>query len=64
MGVMLLFSPLEQFDSIYIFPIELLFSKLYLLSFNSTLFPLIIANAILLLYVYFYNLEQSLVPTF
>lgn len=61
-----MFSPLEQFDAIYLIPIYFLpfFYSVLDLSFNSTLLPLAIVNLLLILFIYLYKYEFTLVPNF
>jgi len=58
---MLIYSPLEQFDTINILP---LFIGALDISFATILLPLLIVDGLLLLIVIFYKKETKLVPDF
>jgi hypothetical protein len=58
---MTFFSPLEQFDTVNLFPITLACLDV---SFNSVLLPLLLADVFLVLIIVFYKTSFKLVPDF
>jgi hypothetical protein len=62
----LMFSPLEQFDAIYLVPLYFpsSHSAIFDFSFNSTILPFLLVNILLVLFIYLYKTEFSLIPTF
>jgi len=61
-----MFSPLEQFDAIYLVPLYFpsSHSAIFDFSFNSTILPFLLVNILLVLFIYLYKTEFSLIPTF